>query len=136
MYSYVLYLNDNHEIQFCSANFFLNFFFFKQDHDQDQDFTIKFIGKSYSLYTKDIHEIWCRSAKFLWKSKFCLGSGSGSWFYFGFPTFQTYNSYIEDTHQVLFGSVNSFESYCVHIESPRTYSQTDIREFFYACFIF
>ena len=47
---------------------------------------MKFIRKSYSLYTKDIHQIWCRSAKFLWKAKFCSGSGSGSgsWFYFGF----------------------------------------------------
>ena len=60
---------------------------------------MKFIGKSYSLHTKDIHEIWCRFAKFLWKSKFCLGSGSGLWFYFGFQ-YQTYISYIEDTHRI------------------------------------
>ena len=85
---------------------------------------MKFIGKSYSVYTKDIHQIWCRSAKFLWKSKFCLGSGS--WLYFGFQ-YQTYISYIEDTHHILFGSANSFKSYCVHIESPHTYSQTDRR---------
>ena len=58
---------------------------------------------------------------FLWKSKFC--SGSGSWYYFGFQ-YQTYISYIEDPHQILFGSANSFESYCVHMKSPRTYSQT------------
>ena len=50
-----------------------------QYHDQDQDFTMKFIWKSYSLYTKDTHQIWCRYAKFLWKSKFCSGLGSGSW---------------------------------------------------------
>ena len=31
------------------------------------------------------------------------------------PTFHT-------NHQILFGSANSFESYCVHVESPRTYS--------------
>ena len=64
---------------------------------------MKFIWKSYFLYTKDTHQIWCRSAKFLWKSKFCSGSGSGSrsWFYFGFQ-YQTYISYIEDTHQILF----------------------------------
>ena len=87
---------------------------------------MKFIGTSYSLYTKDIHQIWCRSAKFLWKSKFCSGSGfgSGSWFYFGFQ-YQTYISYIEDTHQILFGSANSFERYCVHMESPRTYVRPD-----------
>ena len=84
---------------------------------------MKYIEKSYSLYTKDIHEIWCRSAKFLWKSKFCLGSGSGSWFYFEFQ-YQTYISYIENTHQILFGSANSFESYCVRMESPRTDRQT------------
>ena len=82
---------------------------------------MKFIGKSYSLYNKDIHQFWCRSAKFLWKWKFC--SGSGSWFYFGFQ-YQTYISHIEDTHQILFRSSNSFESYCVHMKSPRTYSQT------------
>ena len=87
---------------------------------------MKFIGESYSLYANDIHQIWCRSAKFLWKSKFCSGSGSGSvsWYYFGFQ-YQTYISYIEDTHQILFGSANSCDSYCVHMKSPRTYSQTD-----------
>ena len=84
---------------------------------------MKFIGESYSLYAKDIHQIWCRFAKFLWKSKFCSGSGSGSWYYFGFQ-YQTYISYIEDTHQIFFGSANSFETYCVHMKSPRTYSQT------------
>ena len=82
---------------------------------------------SYSLYSKDIHEIWCRPAKFLWKSKFCSGSGlrSGSWFYFGFQ-YQTYISYVEDTHQIPFRSANSFESYCVHMKSRRTYVQTKL----------
>ena len=87
---------------------------------------MQFIGESYSSYAKNIQEIWCRSAKFLWKSKFYsgLGSGSGSWYYFGFQ-YQTYISYIEDTHQILFGSANSFESYCVHMKSPRTYVHPD-----------
>ena len=73
-------------------------------------------------------QVWCRSAKFLWKSKFCSrsGFGSGSWFYFGFQ-YQTYISYIEDTHQILFGSANSFESYCVHMKNPRTYVHPDIQ---------
>ena len=83
---------------------------------------MKFIRKSYCLYTKDIHRIWCRSAKYLWKSKFSSesgsGSGSGSWCYFGFQ-YQTYISY---THQILFGPANSFERYCVHMKSPRTYT--------------
>ena len=89
---------------------------------------MKFIGKSYSLYTKDIHPVWCRSAKFLWKSKFCSrsGFGSGSWYYFGFQ-YQTYISYIEDTHQIFFGYANSFESYCVHMKSLRTYVHPDIQ---------
>ena len=87
---------------------------------------MKFIEKSYSLYAKDIHQIWCRSAKFLWKSKFCSesGSGSGSWYYFGFK-YQTYISYIEDTHRILFRSANSFKSYCVHMKSTRTYVYPD-----------
>ena len=87
---------------------------------------MKFIGESYSLYAKDIHQIWCRSAKFLWISKFCSesGSGSGSWYYFGFQ-YQTYISYIEDTHRILFGSAFSFQSYCVHMKSPRTYVHPD-----------
>ena len=85
---------------------------------------MKFIGESYSLYAKDIHQIWCRSAKFLWKSKFCSKSGSESWYYFEFQ-YQTYISYIEDTHQILFGSANSFKSYCVHMKSPRTYVHPD-----------
>ena len=116
------------KISFVPQNFFQNFFFQDQDqdHKKDQDFTMKFIGESYSLYAKDIHQIWCRSAKFLWKSKFCLesGSGSGSWHYFGFQ-YQTYISYIEDTHQILFGSANSFKSYCDHMKSPRTYVHPD-----------
>ena len=32
--------------------------------------------------------------------------------------------YIADTHKILFGSANSFESYCVHSQDPRTYSHT------------
>ena len=83
---------------------------------------MKFIEKSYSLYTKDIHNVWCRSGKFLWKSKFCsrTGFGSGSWFHFGFQ-YQAYISYMEDTYQILFGPANSFESYCVYMKSPRMY---------------
>ena len=38
---------------------------------------------------------------------------------------QTYISYIEDTHHILFGSANSFESNCVHMKSPRTYVHPD-----------
>ena len=106
---------------------------------------MKFIWKSYFLYTKDTHQIWCHSAKFLWKSKFYSGSesGSGSWFYFGFQ-YQTYISCIEDTHKILFGSANFFESYCVHSKSPRTAGhpdrhrdrQTDRRQFFFLfCFL-
>ena len=119
LYSYVLCVNDTHEIKFCSANFFQNFFLGSGSGSG---------SSGYSLYTKDIHHIWCHSAKFLWKSNFCSGSGfgSGSWFYFGFK-YQTYISYIEDTHQILFGSANSFESYCVHMKSPRTYVQPDIQ---------
>ena len=97
---------------------------------------MKFIGESYSSYAKDIQKIWCRSAKFLWKSKFCSesGSGSGPWYYFGFQ--YTYISYMEDTRQILFGSTNSFKSYCVHMKSPRTYVHPDRRKFFLACFVF
>ena len=53
--------------------------------------------------------------------KFCsvLWSESRSWFSCGFQ-YQTYISYIDDTHQILFGSANSFESYCVHNQNPRT----------------
>ena len=99
---------------------------------------MKFIGESYSLYAKDIHQIWCRSAKFLWKLKFCSesGSGSGSWYYFGFQ-YQTYILYIEDTHQIFVGSANSFKSYCGHMKSPRTYvhldRQTDRQTKFFFC---
>ena len=81
------------------------------------------------------HQTWCRSAKFLSKSKSCSRSGSGSWswFYFGFQ-YQTYISYIKDTHQILFGSANSFESYCVHSKILRTHGQTDRRtDIFFAC---
>ena len=93
---------------------------------------MKFIWKSYSLYTKDTHQIWCRSAKFLQKSKFCLRSGS--WFYFGFQ-YQTYISYIEETHQILFGSANSFESYCAHSKSLCTARQTDGHFFCLFCLL-
>ena len=125
----IFFMTQIHRVRFLSVNgeasrgidFFQNIFFFK-----DQDFIMKFIWQSYSLYTKDTHQIWCRSEKLLSKSKFCSGlrSESGSWFYFGFQ-YQTYISYIEDTHQILFGSTNAFESYCVHSKSPRTARQTD-----------
>ena len=113
----------------------------KIKRNQDQDFTMKFIGTSYSLYTKDIHQISCHSAKFLWKSNICSGSafGSGLWFYFRFE-YQTYISYIEDTHQISFRSANSLESYCVHVKSPRTYvrtaRQTDRRTEFFFCLFY
>ena len=46
------------KFSFVPQTFFRIFFQYQdKDHDQDQDFTMKFIGKSYSLYTKDIHEI-------------------------------------------------------------------------------
>ena len=34
---------------------------------------------------------------------------------------------MEDTHQILFGSANSFKSYCVHMKIPRTYVHPDIQ---------
>ena len=107
-------------------NIFSDLFF--QDQDQDQDSTNKINNKSYAPCFKDNHQISCHSAKFFFKSKSCSrwGSGSGSWFNFGFQ-YQTYISYIEDTHQILFGSANSFESYCVYSKSPRTYVQPDIQ---------
>ena len=53
-------------LSFVRQTFFRIFFQDQdQDHDQDHDFTMKFINKSYALYTKDTHQICCRSAKFL-----------------------------------------------------------------------
>ena len=45
----------------------------------------------------------------------------------------TYISYINDTHQILFGSANSVESYCVHVKSPRTYVQPDRQPDIFFC---
>ena len=58
------------KFSFVPQTFFSIFFFYAQDqdHEQHQDFTMKFIGESYSLYAQDTHQIWWRSAKFLWKS--------------------------------------------------------------------
>ena len=54
------------KFSFVTQTFFRIFFKDQdQDHDQGQDFTMEFIGTGYSLYTKDIHQIWCRSANFL-----------------------------------------------------------------------
>ena len=55
------------KFSFVPQTFFRIFFFQDQDqvHVQDQDSTMKFIGVSYFSYPKDIHQIWCRSAKFL-----------------------------------------------------------------------
>ena len=71
------------KFSFVPQNFFS---FFLQDQDQDQDSTSKINKKSYALCFKDTQQIWCRSARFFSKSKSCSrwGSGSGSWFYFGF----------------------------------------------------
>ena len=109
------------KFSFVPQNFFRFFF-----QDQDQDSTSKIIKKSSALCFKDTNQIWCRSAKFFSISKSCSrwGWGSGSWFYCGFQ-YQTNISYVEDTHQILFGSANSFETYYVHVESPRTYSHID-----------
>ena len=140
-------------INFCIIMFYMlmilmNFSFVPQTF-----FRIFFLGSGsgswpgsgfhYAIHWKKLFFIYYRyppnlvslAIWFLWKSKFCSGSrsGSGLWFYFGFQ-YQTYISYIEDTHQILFGSANSFES-CVHIKSPRTYRQTEWK-FFFACFVF
>ena len=45
------------KFSFVSQTFFRIFFL-------GSGFHYKFIGESYSLYAKDIHQIWCRSAKF------------------------------------------------------------------------
>ena len=74
---------------------------------------MKFIGESYSSYDK-------------------FGVAPH---YFGFQ-YHTYISDIEDTHPILFGSANSFESYCVRMKIPHTYRQTDRRKFLFACFVF
>ena len=46
--SYALNVNDAHEIQFCSTKFFQIFFFHDQDqdHEDNQDFVMKFIKRS------------------------------------------------------------------------------------------
>ena len=57
---------------------------------------------------------------------------------------ESYSLYAKDIHQILFGSANSFKSYCVHMKSPRTDvhpdiqtdRQTDGRTFLLACFVF
>ena len=53
------------KFSFDSQTFFRFFFFQAQDHDQDQDFIMKFIKKSYASFTEDTTQIWCRSSKFL-----------------------------------------------------------------------
>ena len=48
---------------------------------------------------------------------------------------QIYSLYIKYTHEILFGSANSFESYCFYSqESTSTHAQTDIRKFFLCLF--
>ena len=52
---------------------FFRFFFLQdkdQDHDQVQHFTMTFINKIFALYNQDTHQIWCGSAKVLWKWNF------------------------------------------------------------------
>ena len=79
-----------------------------------------------NIWQKYYENIWIaiKNWKYFWHVS--AGSGSGSWYYFGFQ-YQSYISYIEDTHQILFGSSNSFKSYCVHMKSPRTYVHPDIQ---------
>ena len=47
------------KFSFVPQTFFSIFFFYAQDqdHEQHQDFTMKFIGESYSLYAQDTHQI-------------------------------------------------------------------------------
>ena len=54
---------------------------------------------------------------------------------------QTYISYIEETHQILFRSANSFKSSCIHSQNTRMYVRLDRltdrqTEFSFACFVF
>ena len=62
------------------------------ENRQDQDFTIKFNTKKLCFLSK---------SESRWRS--------GSEFYFDFQ-YLDYILYVEDTHQILFGSANSFES--------------------------
>ena len=69
------------KFSFVPQTFFSIFFFFLGSGSGSwagSGFHYKFILEIYSLYTKDINQVWCRSAKFLWQSKFCSESGSGS----------------------------------------------------------
>ena len=126
---------DIHQI-WCRSTKFLSKWNFYSRPGSGSWFHFGFQYETYISCIEDTHQIWCRSAKFVWKSKFCSrsGSGSGSWFYCGFQS-QTYISYIEDTHQILFRSANSFESYCVHMKSSRTYAQTNRRTDRRNCFL-
>ena len=70
---------DYYEVMFYMLMMLMKFsfvpqIFFRfsfQDQDQDQDFTIEINKQSYALYFKKTHQIWCRSEKFLSKSKSC-----------------------------------------------------------------
>ena len=85
---------------------------------------MKINNKSYALCTKDTHQISCRSSKFCENHNPVQDQDQDHDFTFTHRS-MNYISYIKDTHQILFGSADSFESYCVHYQNPRTYSQTD-----------
>ena len=79
------------------------------------------VGELFFLKTQEMVDSLLK-IEYFHQKKFC--SESESWYYFGFQ-YQTYISYIEDTHQILFGFATSFKSYCVHMKSPRTYVHPD-----------
>ena len=129
-------------IEFCMVMFYMLMILMKFSFVPQTFFRIFFFRMKIRIMTRIrislwnsleqvIHYILKTSIKFgVAPQSFCENQNSvQSWFFFGFQ-YQSYISYIEDTHQNLFRSANSFQNYCVHMKSPLTYRQTDILKFF------
>ena len=79
---------------------------------------MKFIEKSHSLYTKDIHLVSLRKVFVKIKILFSIRIRIRILLWISIPDLHSIH---RRHHQILFGSANSFESYCVHMKSPRMY---------------
>ena len=90
--SYVSYVNDTHEIQFCSANFLSNFFLRIRIRIMIWIRVLPWnsITKSSALYIKDTYWIWCRSTKFCQNQNPAQDQNQGRDFILDFYTGSTF----------------------------------------------
>ena len=114
-------------MRWCSGNsvLFHNIFsdvFSTGSGSGSEDFNIKINNNSYFVFQRYLRNPVLFRKVFI-KFNTRSASGSGSWFYFGFQ-YQTYISYIEDTHQISFRKLLCLQPGSTYVQPD---NQTDIQ---------